>query len=76
MDIAALILSIVSLIMSGTLLVIFLAKNVFSSHAIQMVPVDTFMPSGTPRAVENDYMEFDAPTAMDIATEAKLKKAH
>lgn len=42
MDIAALILSIVSLIASLGCLTIMLAKNFFSTHQVQMVPVDPF----------------------------------
>lgn len=40
MDIAALILSIVALICSLACLVLMLAKNFFSTHQVQMVPLD------------------------------------
>lgn len=39
MDIAALILSVIALLCSASCLVIMLAKNYFSSHQVQMVPV-------------------------------------
>lgn len=42
MDLAALILSILSLIASLTCLVLMLAKNFFSTHQIQFQPVDPF----------------------------------
>lgn len=42
MEIASLILSIISLLASLGCLVIMLAKNVFSTHQVQMVPIDPF----------------------------------
>ena len=42
MDIAALILSTIALLFSCACLIIMLAKNFFSSHVIQQVPVDPF----------------------------------
>lgn len=42
MDIAALILSVIALLCSAGCLVIMLAKNFFSTHVIQQVPVDPF----------------------------------
>ncbi len=40
MDIAALIISIIALVSSLACLVIMLAKNFFSSHTVQLQPVD------------------------------------
>lgn len=73
MDLAALILSIVSLFMSGTVMVIYLAKNVFSSHTIQMVPADS-LTSAKPLPIGKEFEEFDAPSAMDVAIEQALSK--
>lgn len=73
MDLAALILSLIAILMSGTVLVIFLAKNVFSSHSIQMVPVDSLSP-GKSRPMGQEFMEFDAPSAMDAALDQAMPK--
>lgn len=71
MELAALILSILALLMSGTVLVIFLAKNVFSSHTIQMVPAESLAsPMKTP-VIGEEFEEFDGPTAMDLVASAK-----
>jgi hypothetical protein len=74
MDIAALILSICAILVSCTTLVIYLAKNVFSSHVVQMVPADSFapnMPRGKPMG--DPFDEFDSPQALDSAMDAATK---
>ena len=42
MDIAALILSVIALICSLTCLVLMLAKSFFSTHQVQLQPIDPF----------------------------------
>lgn len=42
MELAALILSVISLISSLACLVLMLAKNFFSKHSLQMIPMDPF----------------------------------
>lgn len=67
MDIAALVLSIIALLASGSCLVIMLAKNFFSTHQVQMVPVDPFkeMGDGFPaeigKAMKNPFRELGDP---------------
>jgi hypothetical protein len=73
MEIAALILSVISLFMSGALLIVFLAKNVFSSHTIQMVPAESLVGSPKSQPMGSEFLEFDAPTAMEAALEARSK---
>lgn len=58
MIIAALILSIIALIMSISCLVFMLAKH-FSTHSIQMVPADNFAPLAKPMG--NDFAEIGDP---------------
>lgn len=77
MEIAALILSLVSLLMSGTVTVIYLAKNVFSSHVVQMVPVESFAgPTKQAAPIGEEFAEFDAPSPIDIATETQKQRGH
>lgn len=64
MDIAALILATLSLVMSTGLLAVFLGKNYFSSHVVQLQPVDSLLggappvgPKGTP--IGDEFREFD-----------------
>ncbi len=73
MEIAALILSIIALIMAGTNLVIYLAKHVFSQHTIQMVPADSIMASNKALPLEEQFVDFDAPSALDEIETTKRK---
>ena len=73
MELAALILSIIALLMAGATLVIFLAKNVFSQHTIQMVPADSILSSGKSIPLEEQFMDFDAPTGFDELDTKKKK---
>lgn len=73
MAIAALILSVIALFMSGALLIVFLAKNVFSSHTIQMVPADSLVGNGNSKPMGSEFLEFDAPSAMEAALDARSK---
>lgn len=73
MDIAALILSIIALFVSCTTLVIYLAKNVFSSHVVQMVPAESMMGGGKSIPMEDPFDEFDAPSALDLAIDQASK---
>jgi hypothetical protein len=73
MAIAALILSIIALFVSCTTLVIYLAKNVFSSHVVQMVPADSLMSGGKSRPMDEAFDEFDSPSALDIAIDQASK---
>jgi len=59
MEIAALILSIIALILSISCLIFVLAKH-FSSHQVQMVPVDNFAPLA--RGMGDDFREIDDKT--------------
>jgi hypothetical protein len=67
MNIAALVISIISLIASLGCLVIMLAKNYFSTHQVQMVPVDPFkameegFPSEIGKAMKNPFREIGDP---------------
>lgn len=58
MEIAALILSILSLIASLACLVIMLAKNFFSTHQVQMVPIDPIKDMTEPGQIGSNF--FDA----------------
>mgnify|MGYP007071092011 CR=1 FL=1 len=61
MAIAALIISALSLIASLGCLVIMLAKNYFSTHVVQLQPVDTAFQAASPgKPVEDSFVEFDA----------------
>ena len=73
MDIAALILSIIALFVSCTTLVIYLSKNVFSSHVVQMVPADSVMSGVKSRSMDDPFDEFDAPSALDLAIDQASK---
>lgn len=72
MEIAAIILSIVSLLMSGAVLVIYLAKHVYSTHSIQMVPVESALGELAQKKMGEEFEEFDGPSAMDVV----LDKSH
>lgn len=57
MDLAAIILSTISLVCSLALLVVFLAKNVFSKHSVQMVPMDPLKDMTEPGQVGNNLFD-------------------
>lgn len=57
MEIAAIILSVISLVCSLALLVIFLAKNVFSTHKIQFQPIDPLRDMTEPGQVGNNLFD-------------------
>ncbi len=63
---AALIIALLAFAMATANLVIYLSKNVFSSHTIQMVPAES-LPIGKQKEESDPFHEFDVPTAMDIA---------
>ena len=74
MEVAALIMSIMALLMSMAVMIIFLAKNVFSSHVVQMVPVDSGFPTAKP-VMDDGFEEFNMPSETDIALgEIKRRK--
>ena len=62
MEIAALILSVIALLCSAGCLVIMLAKNFFSSHTVQLQPVDPFkdmFPGEIGRNKMDPYQDLD-----------------
>lgn len=65
MDIAALILSILSLLVGCSTLIIYLSKNVFSSHVVQLVSAESIGNPGKAKPMGEDFEEFDHPSAMD-----------
>lgn len=71
MDIAALIIAILAFLMASANLVVYLAKHVFSSHTIQLQPIENL---GKPEAMPDLFQEFDAPSAMDVAFKNKTRK--
>ncbi len=77
MDLAALIIAILAFLMASANLIVFLAKNVFSSHVVQMVPAETLVPNKGVSIPEPEltFEEFDAPSAMDLALKDKFRKA-
>lgn len=72
MALAALIIALLSFVMVTILTIVFLARNVFSTHRVQLVPAEQFMPQA-PQQPELDFTEFDAPSAMDIAIKNKMR---
>lgn len=78
MEIAALILSTIALIASLSCLVIMLAKNFFSTHQVQMVPVDPFkdMMGGEMGTNKMDpYQDLDVILNQDEIDNLKGRKA-
>lgn len=77
MDIAAFVLALLAFIMASANLIIYLSKNIFSSHTIQMQPVDSLVGVGVERPRDlfsNSLEEFDAPSAVDIAMKEQFRK--
>lgn len=58
MEIAALILSIISLLMSVTVTIVYLSTYVFSKRTIQMVPIGEGKPMISPE-YDKQFEEFD-----------------
>lgn len=78
MDIAALILSILALISSLACLVLMLAKNFFSTHQVQLQPVDPFanlFPSEMGKGKMDPFQDIDLPLDEDDIDQLKGKKA-
>ena len=71
MDIAALILSILALLMSGATLIVYLSTYIFSKREIQYVPVGDGPASPKGRPIAESFEEFSYDGPMDAA----LKKA-
>lgn len=76
MEIASLILSILAFIGVVPLWALFLAKNYFSTHTVQLQPVDSFMPSPSmglgrvyeppiPPSIMEQYRDVDAPMTQE-----------
>ncbi len=62
MEIAALILSVIALLCSGGCLVIMLAKNFFSTHSVQLQPIDPFkdmFPKEIGKKMMDPYQDLD-----------------
>lgn len=77
MEIAALILSIISLIASLSCLVIMLAKNFFSTHQVQLQPVDPFanlFPSEMGKGKMDPFQDIDLPLDEEEIEALKGKK--
>lgn len=77
MDIAALIIGTLALIISIANLVIMLAKNFFSTHQVQLQPIDPFAGMfgkeiGKPQM--DPYQDFDLPLTTEEIDELKGKK--
>lgn len=78
MEIAALILSVIALLCSICCLVIMLAKNFFSTHSVQMVPVDPFkdmMPSEIGKGQMDPFQDIDLPLTQEDIDKLKGRKA-
>lgn len=73
MELAALILSILALLMSMITMIVYLSTYVFSKRSIQMVPVSSMTSSGSgmmPPEIGKDFEEFE----FGGPIEAALKK--
>lgn len=73
MELAALILSIISLCASLSVLVVYLSAYVFSKREIQFVPAESLTTQKTKR-IEDNFEEFDFRGPMD-ASDAVPKAA-
>lgn len=77
MEIAALILSIISLLASLACLVLMLAKNFFSTHQVQLQPVDPFanlFPSEMGKGKMDPFQDIDLPLDEEEIEALKGKK--
>ena len=78
MDLAAVILSVISLLASLSCLVIMLAKNFFSTHQVQMVPVDPFkdmMGGEMGKGQMDPFQDIDLPLTQEDIDALKGRKA-
>jgi hypothetical protein len=76
MEIAALILSVIALVVSIANLVIMLAKNFFSSHTVQYVdPFKDSVPSEIGKPILDAFRDLDAALSQDEIDEIKGRKA-
>lgn len=73
MDVAALIIAILAFVMASANLIVYLSKNVFSTHTIQMQPVELFGKKASETLDDNPLTEFDAPSSMDLAFKAQQR---
>jgi hypothetical protein len=68
----ALIIAILAFLMASANLIIYLAKAVFSTHQIQMVPVETLaQKNGKP--IVDEFEDFDMSGPMDAVLDDKKK---
>jgi len=77
MEIAALILSVLSLLASLTCLVLMLAKNFFSTHQVQLQPIDPFdgmFPKEMGKNKFDMFQDLDAPLNEDEIDDIKGRK--
>lgn len=77
MEIASLILSVIALLFSIANLVVMLAKNFFSTHQVQLQPVDPFanmFPSEIGKKKLDPFEDIDLPLDEDDIAELKGKK--
>lgn len=77
MEIAALILSVIALLFSVACLILMLAKNFFSTHQVQLQPVDPFanlFPNEMGKPKMDPFQDIDLPLDEDDIAELKGKK--
>ena len=77
MLISSFVFSLIAMICSLACLVIMLAKNFFSTHQVQMVPVDPFkdmMPSEIGKGQMDPYQDLDLPLSDEEIDQLKGKK--
>lgn len=77
MDIAALIIGTLALILSIANLVVMLAKNFFSTHQVQLQPIDPFegmFPKDMGKPKMDPYQDFDLPLDEEDIAALKGKK--
>ena len=78
MDLAAIIISTLSLVISVGCIAIMLAKNFFSTHVIQQVPVDPFkdmFPGQIGKHQMDPFQDIDAVLSEEEIDELRGKKA-
>jgi hypothetical protein len=77
MDLAALIISTLSLFISIICIAIMLAKNFFSTHNVQLVPVDPFkdqLPGEIGKPKFDQFQDLEFPMDQEEIDELKGKK--
>lgn len=78
MLISSFVFSLIAMICSLACLVIMLAKNFFSTHQVQMVPVDPFkdmMPSEIGKGQMDPFQDIDLPLTQEDIDKLKGRKA-